>query len=124
MAGAAACTKQPKEPILPYVRQPENVVPGLPLFYATAMTTGGYARGILVESHLNRPTKVKVTPIIRPASVQPSFSSKPRSSISTILTAPKPSSRSARSLPGASSLAISAAKRSPLEHVMARVWPS
>jgi molybdopterin-containing oxidoreductase family iron-sulfur binding subunit len=59
MAGAAACTKQPKELIVPYVRQPENIIPGLPLFYATAMTTGGYARGLLVESHLNRPTKVE-----------------------------------------------------------------
>lgn len=62
MAGAAACTKQPKELIVPYVRQPENVIPGEPLFYATAMTTGGYARGLLVESHLNRPTKVEGNP--------------------------------------------------------------
>ncbi len=62
MAGAAACTKQPKELIVPYVRQPENVIPGVPLFYATAMTTGGYARGLLVESHLNRPTKIEGNP--------------------------------------------------------------
>jgi molybdopterin-containing oxidoreductase family iron-sulfur binding subunit len=62
MAGAAACTKQPKELIVPYVRQPENVTPGIALFYATAMTTGGYARGLLVESHLNRPTKVEGNP--------------------------------------------------------------
>ena len=62
MAGAAACTKQPKELIVPYVRQPENVIPGVPLFYATAMNTGGYARGLLVESHLNRPTKVEGNP--------------------------------------------------------------
>jgi MoCo/4Fe-4S cofactor protein with predicted Tat translocation signal len=62
MAGAAACTKQPKELIVPYVRQPENVIPGLPLFYATAMATGGYARGLLVESHLNRPTKIEGNP--------------------------------------------------------------
>ncbi len=62
MAGAAACTKQPKELVVPYVRQPENVIPGLPLFYATAMTMGGYARGILVESHLNRPTKIEGNP--------------------------------------------------------------
>src|ERR1700761_7650898 len=59
LAGAAACTKQPKELIVPYVRQPENVIPGLPLFYATAMPVGGYARGLLVESHLNRPTKIE-----------------------------------------------------------------
>lgn len=62
MAGAAACTKQPKELIVPYVRQPENVIPGLPLFYATAMPLNGYARGLLVESHLNRPTKVEGNP--------------------------------------------------------------
>ncbi len=62
MAGAAACTKQPKELIVPYVRQPENVIPGLPLFYATAMPIGGYARGVLVESHLSRPTKVEGNP--------------------------------------------------------------
>jgi molybdopterin-containing oxidoreductase family iron-sulfur binding subunit len=62
MAGAAACTRQPPEFIAPYVRQPENVIPGVPLFYATAMPTGGYARGLLVESHLNRPTKIEGNP--------------------------------------------------------------
>lgn len=62
MAGAAACTKQPKELIVPYVRQPENVIPGIPLFYATAMPAHGYGRGLLVESHLNRPTKIEGNP--------------------------------------------------------------
>ena len=62
MAGAAACTKQPPETIVPYVRQPENMIPGVPLFYATAFTIAGYARGVLVESHLNRPTKVEGNP--------------------------------------------------------------
>src|SRR5690242_4870705 len=62
MVSAAACTKQPKELIVPYVRQPENVIPGVPLFYATAMPIAGYARGLLVESHLNRPTKVEGNP--------------------------------------------------------------
>ena len=62
MAGAAACTKLPKELIVPYVKQPENVIPGVPLFYATAMPIGGYARGLLVESHLNRPTKIEGNP--------------------------------------------------------------
>src|ERR1700747_3527552 len=33
LAGMTACTKQPLEPIVPYVRQPEDVVPGRPLFY-------------------------------------------------------------------------------------------
>src|SRR6202041_834927 len=30
MAGMTACTKQPMEPIVPYVRQPEEVIPGRP----------------------------------------------------------------------------------------------
>jgi MoCo/4Fe-4S cofactor protein with predicted Tat translocation signal len=59
MAGMTACTKQPLEPIVPYVRQPESVIPGLPMFYATAFTLGGYASPILVESHLYRPTKIE-----------------------------------------------------------------
>ncbi len=59
MAGMTACTKQPLEPIVPYVRQPEEVVPGRPLFFATAFTLGGYASPILVESQLYRPTKIE-----------------------------------------------------------------
>src|SRR5271165_3673806 len=58
MAGITACTKQPKETIVPYVRQPEDFVPGKPLFFATAMQMNGVATGLLLESHLGRPTKV------------------------------------------------------------------
>ena len=61
MAGMTACTKQPLEPIVPYVKQPEEVIPGRPLFFATAFTLGGYASPILVESHLYRPTKIEGT---------------------------------------------------------------
>src|SRR6202011_1637970 len=49
----------PVEPIVPYVRQPEEVIPGRPMFYATAVTLGGYASPVLVESHLGRPTKIE-----------------------------------------------------------------
>jgi molybdopterin-containing oxidoreductase family iron-sulfur binding subunit len=59
MAGMTACTKQPMEPIVPYVRQPEEVIPGRPMYFATAFTLGGYASPILVESHLYRPTKIE-----------------------------------------------------------------
>jgi MoCo/4Fe-4S cofactor protein with predicted Tat translocation signal len=62
LAGLTACTKQPEEKILPYVRQPEQLVPGRPLFFATAAGHDGYARGILVESHEGRPTKVEGNP--------------------------------------------------------------
>src|SRR5579864_5464907 len=59
LAGMTGCVKLPLEPIVPYVRQPENVVPGKPMYYATAMTLGGYASPLLVESHLGRPTKIE-----------------------------------------------------------------
>ena len=62
LAGLTACTKQPAETILPYVRQPEQLVPGRPLFFATATGHDGYARGILVESHEGRPTKIEGNP--------------------------------------------------------------
>src|SRR5260370_2530842 len=59
LAGMAGCVRLPLEPIVPYVRQPEEVIPGRPQFYATAMTLGGYASPLLVESHLGRPTKIE-----------------------------------------------------------------
>jgi len=36
MAGLAGCTKQPDEPIFPYVKQPEDLVLGKPMYFATA----------------------------------------------------------------------------------------
>ena len=62
MAGITACTKQPKETIVPYVRQPEEFIPGVPLYYATAMQMGGVGTGLLATSHLGRPTKVDGNP--------------------------------------------------------------
>jgi molybdopterin-containing oxidoreductase family iron-sulfur binding subunit len=59
LAGMTGCVKLPLEPIVPYVRQPEEVIPGRPMFYATAMTLGGYANPLLVVSHLGRPTKIE-----------------------------------------------------------------
>jgi len=59
LAGMTACTRLPLEPIVPYVRQPEGVIPGRPKYYATAVTLGGYASPVLVESHMGRPTKIE-----------------------------------------------------------------
>jgi Fe-S-cluster-containing dehydrogenase component len=62
LAGMTGCVKLPEEKIVPYVRQPEDVIPGRPMFYATAVTLGGYASPVLVESHLGRPTKIEGNP--------------------------------------------------------------
>jgi molybdopterin-containing oxidoreductase family iron-sulfur binding subunit len=62
LAGLTACTRQPAEQIMPYVRQPEELIPGKPLFYATATTRNGVATGVLAESHEGRPTKIEGNP--------------------------------------------------------------
>ncbi|MBS1211994.1 MAG: molybdopterin oxidoreductase, iron-sulfur binding subunit, partial [Proteobacteria bacterium] len=68
LAGIDGCSRQPAEEIVPYVRAPERMVPGKPLYYATALTLGGFARGVLVESHMGRPIKVEGNPL-HPASL-------------------------------------------------------
>ncbi len=60
--GLAACTRQPDERILPFARAPEYLVPGKPLYFATAFALGGSATGVLVESHMGRPTKIEGNP--------------------------------------------------------------
>src|SRR5512133_699872 len=62
LAGVGACTKQPPEQIVPYVKQPEDIVPGRPLFFATAIPMSGVAQPVLVESHMGRPTKIEGNP--------------------------------------------------------------
>jgi molybdopterin-containing oxidoreductase family iron-sulfur binding subunit len=63
LAGLSGCQlTEPQEKIVPYVNKPEQLVPGIPLFYATAMPLGGYATGLLVRSNEGRPTKVEGNP--------------------------------------------------------------
>ena len=56
LGGLAACTRQPIERVVPYVKQPEGVIPGKSQFFATSIPLGGSARGLLAESHVGRPT--------------------------------------------------------------------
>src|SRR4051794_31964600 len=59
LAGVYGCSSRPSGKILPYVNPPEQVVPGKPLFFATAVPFQGHALGALVESHEGRPTKIE-----------------------------------------------------------------
>ncbi len=64
LAGLSGCRGMflPQKKIVPYVNQPEELVPGKPLFYATVMSLGGYATGLLVEQATGRPIKIEGNP--------------------------------------------------------------
>ncbi len=62
LAGASGCSTQQAEKIVPYVRAPEQIVPGKPLHYATTLSAAGAAVGVLVESHMGRPTMIEGNP--------------------------------------------------------------
>ncbi len=62
MAGLSACTKLPPEKIVPYAHPPEEIIPGRPLYYATSFPYRGVSNGVLVESHMGRPTKIEGNP--------------------------------------------------------------
>jgi MoCo/4Fe-4S cofactor protein with predicted Tat translocation signal len=64
LAGLTGCGRAAPqdEKIVPYVNQPEEIIPGRPLFFATAFPMGGVGTGVLVESHEGRPTKIEGNP--------------------------------------------------------------
>ena len=59
LAGLTGCSYQPPESIVPYVRQPEGIVPGKALYFATAMPFAGGCAPLLVRSYMGRPIKVE-----------------------------------------------------------------
>jgi molybdopterin-containing oxidoreductase family iron-sulfur binding subunit len=61
LAGLAGC-RRPVEEIVPYVTAPEEIVPGVPRYYATTMPFGRSAYGLIIESHEGRPTKIEGNP--------------------------------------------------------------
>ena len=68
MAGLSACTKLPTEKIVPYVRPPEEILAGRPLFYATSLFQAGVATGVLVKATRAGRLRSKETPSIPEAS--------------------------------------------------------
>ena len=62
MAGLAGCTKQPDEPIFPYVKQPEDLVLGKSMYFATVHPFPTGAIPVLVKSDSFRPIKLEGNP--------------------------------------------------------------
>ena len=62
LAGATACGRLPQETLVPYVKRPEEVIPGRPLWFATTLSCDGYGCGVLAKSHTGRPTFIEGNP--------------------------------------------------------------
>lgn len=62
LAGLSGCVIQPPEQIVPYVTSPKGMLPGKPNFFATAMSVGGVATGLLAKSYEGRPIKIEGNP--------------------------------------------------------------
>jgi molybdopterin-containing oxidoreductase family iron-sulfur binding subunit len=62
LAGLAGCTKQPDEPIYPYVKAPEDLILGKPMYFATAHPFATGAVPLLVKSDQFRPIKIDGNP--------------------------------------------------------------
>jgi molybdopterin-containing oxidoreductase family iron-sulfur binding subunit len=62
LAGLAGCTKQPDEPIYPYVKAPEDLVLGKPVYFATAFPFAAGSVPLLVKTEAYRPIKIEGNP--------------------------------------------------------------
>jgi molybdopterin-containing oxidoreductase family iron-sulfur binding subunit len=62
LAGLAGCGEERSDLALPYVNQPEEMTPGVPRYYATAVCFEGYAQPVLATTWAGRPTKLDGNP--------------------------------------------------------------
>ena len=62
LAGLAGCTKQPDEPIYPYVTAPPDLTLGKPVYFASAFPFPSGAVPVLIKSAAYRPIKVDGNP--------------------------------------------------------------
>ena len=63
--GMTGC-RRPEHVILPYSKQPENVIPGVPIYYSTSQPGSRDSIPLIVETHSGRPTKVEGNPSFKP----------------------------------------------------------
>jgi MoCo/4Fe-4S cofactor protein with predicted Tat translocation signal len=62
LAGLSGCVFQPPEKIVPYVKQPEDQVPGKALSLRPRRRLFGRCHAVLVRSNEGRPTKIEGNP--------------------------------------------------------------
>lgn len=62
LAGLTGCGEGKSDHALPYVNQPDNIVPGVPRYYATGVLFEGYIQPIIATTYAGRPTKLDGNP--------------------------------------------------------------
>ncbi|HZZ20858.1 MAG TPA: hypothetical protein VFE25_15900, partial [Opitutaceae bacterium] len=62
LGGLSGCIRPSRDSMVPYVAAPEDGPVEDPTFYASTMPVEGFGRGILVETHFGRPTKIEGNP--------------------------------------------------------------
>ncbi|MDA1354251.1 MAG: 4Fe-4S dicluster domain-containing protein [bacterium] len=64
LAGVSGCSsiRKPEKRLVPYVKQPEYLIPGKSTYYSSTFVEGELAYGVLIESHEGRPTKLEGNP--------------------------------------------------------------
>ena len=63
--GMTGC-RRPEQVILPYSKQPENVIPGVPIYYTSSQPGQRDSIPLIIETHSGRPTKVEGNPSFKP----------------------------------------------------------
>ncbi|MCI0405980.1 MAG: TAT-variant-translocated molybdopterin oxidoreductase, partial [candidate division Zixibacteria bacterium] len=59
---AAGCARKPVEKLIPYVNQPEEIIPGVPVWYASTCGECAAGCGVLVKTREGRPIKMEGNP--------------------------------------------------------------
>lgn len=62
LAGLAGCGDRKSDYAVPYVNQPEDIIPGVPRYYATALPFDGFAQPVVATTNAGRPTKLDGNP--------------------------------------------------------------
>ena len=62
LAGLTGCGETKSDHALPYVNQPDDLVPGAPRYYATGMFFEGYVQPVIATTYSGRPTKLDGNP--------------------------------------------------------------
>ncbi len=63
LAGLSSCAPAGREQVLPYVNPPLEMLPAIPIYFASTMVQDGIGKGVLIETNMGRPVKVEGNPL-------------------------------------------------------------